>query len=447
MDLEALLKTPNSTRNRLAVGDSAAHDWYRFVVALPPHLVREYVARFGLDAGSRVLIPFRGTGTTLVECKKQGVPSVGIDAHPMTPFASSVKTEWSSDPAALLEHARRIAMETEAALAADGIDDGVTGGATEQTAYRSLFTESAKLRLKQSVSPRPLPKTLVLLDLLQADHDGRCAGHERLALAKAVVAIISNLHFEPEVEVGPPKADAPVIGPWLAAVESMAAALRTLQATGGHDVPAEAKRADARDRLGVLEPHSIDAVVRSPPDPNEKDYTRTTRLESVLLGFISTKQELQAVKRGLVRSNTRTGDKGDDDARHIVDHHEIERIAQAIAARRLALGKTSGCEWLYPHVTRLYFGGMAKHLADLRTILRPGAQLAHVVGDQASYPRVMIRTRHLLAEIGTALGYDVVGLDLFRTRLATATREQMREEVVVPRWPVARRRQRPPLAA
>ncbi len=86
-------------------------------------------------------------------------------------------------------------------------------------------------------------------------------------------------------------------------------------------------------------------------------------------------------------------------------------------------------------MTKLYFGGMARHLADLRAVLRPGAQLAYVVGDQASYLRVMIRTGHLLAGIAQSLGYEVVGIDLFRTRLATATKEQLREEVLVLRWP------------
>ncbi len=102
------------------------------------------------------------------------------------------------------------------------------------------------------------------------------------------------------------------------------------------------------------------------------------------------------------------------------------------------MGKNSGFERLYPNVTKLYFGGMARHLADLRTVLRPGSQLAYVVGDQASYLRVMIRTGQLLAEIAQALGYEVVRIDLFRTRLATATREQLREEVVVLRWPGGR---------
>jgi len=78
---------------------------------------------------------------------------------------------------------------------------------------------------------------------------------------------------------------------------------------------------------------------------------------------------------------------------------------------------------------------MARHLSELREILAPGANLAYVVGDQASYLRVLIRTGELLADISRSLGYEVVGIDLFRTRLATATKAQLREEVVVLRWP------------
>jgi hypothetical protein len=47
----------------------------------------------------------------------------------------------------------------------------------------------------------------------------------------------------------------------------------------------------------------------------------------------------------------------------------------------------------------------------------------------------MIRTGQLLADIAARQGYLVEGIDLFRTRLATATGEQLREEVVVLKWP------------
>lgn len=139
----------------------------------------------------------------------------------------------------------------------------------------------------------------------------------------------------------------------------------------------------------------------------------------------------------MVRSNTRGVYKVDDDDTAVETHAEIASIADEIERRRIALGKTSGFERMYARVVKLYFGGMARHFASLRTVLRPGARLAYVVGDQASYLRVMIRTGQLLAELAQSLGYEVIDIDLFRTRLATATRSQLREEVLLLRWPGA----------
>ncbi len=71
-------------------------------------------------------------------------------------------------------------------------------------------------------------------------------------------------------------------------------------------------------------------------------------------------------------------------------HSETNRLAEEIENRRLELNKTSGFERLYATVTKLYFGGMARHMENLKYALRPGAQLAYVVGDQASYLRIII---------------------------------------------------------
>jgi hypothetical protein len=276
-----------------------------------------------------------------------------------------------------------------------------------------------------------LHKTLVLLDAINEHRDERYYGHEILALAKALVFSISNLHFGPEVGVSPTKKiNVPVVSAWLANVRAIANDLRELQMHGGN-ASAVAHHGDARQLTQFIEPRSIDAVITSPPYPNEKDYTRTTRLESVLLGFINNKDELKAMKQSLMRSNTRNVYKGDEDDKWVAEHEEIQRIANEIEARRIELGKTSGFERLYAKVTKLYFGGMARHLSELREKLKPGAYLAYVVGDQASYFRVMIRTGQLLGDIAKSLGYELVDIDLFRSRLATATKEQLREEVVV----------------
>jgi len=432
----ALLAHPD--RNRLAADDRAVHDWYRFILSFPPHLVREYILRFGIRSGQYVLDPFCGTGTTLVECKKLGISYYGVEANPLACFASRTKVKWDIAPQGLLDHATEVARTAVATLDADGVPDETLPLLQSQSYHangrlRTLPPAQAALLLTNSISPRPLHKTLVLLEHIARHGDTRYGDHERLALAKAAVLYASNLEFGPEVGVGELKEDATVVAPWLDTVRQMAADMQGLQDRTA--VPGQVFQADSRHLDDLLPAQSVHAVITSPPYPNEKDYTRTTRLESVLLGFIKDKAELRLLKQGLLRSNTRGVYRDDDDDRWIADFPDIQQIADAIEARRLELGKTSGFERMYARVTRLYFGGMYRHLANLRRVLYPGAQLAYVVGDQASYLRVLIRTGELTAQIAASLGYQVESIDLFRTRIATATREQLREEVVVLRWP------------
>lgn len=421
----------NGRANKLDPQDRAFHDWYRFVLSFPPHLVQDYIQKFDLNRNSVVLDPFCGTGTTIVEAKLAGMRAIGLEGNPFPHFASLVKTDWSLDADLLSTSARQIADKTLAILKSQGIDDNFSFDDPKDLELKTLLPETGKLILANSISPLPLHKTLVLFECLKQFEDKPFYRHALLALGNALVFKISNLHFGPEVGVKKPKADAPVISNWLLEIEKMADDLR--QVAGKAFPDAKVHLADARS-FDILEPNSVDAVITSPPYPNEKDYTRTTRLESVLLGFINSKEELRELKKRLIRSNTRGIYKGDDDDQWVSGFPEIQRIAGEIEQRRINLGKDSGFEKLYARAAKLYFGGMAKHLSDLRKVLRPGAQLAYVVGDQASYLRVMIRTGQILGDIAKTLGYELVDIDLFRTRLATATKEQLREEVVILKW-------------
>src|ERR1035441_3916458 len=305
----------------------------------------------------------------------------------MAAFASRTKVDWEIDPDSLVTHASRVAQLATDKFASEGVED--EGGLPLfETKHRllphlkTLPADALKLLLTDSISPLPLHKTLVLLETLEANRDPKLAAHEHLALGKTLVNEISNLHFGPEIGVGPAKPDAAVVGPWLRAVKTIAADLRHLHQKAA--TSAIVHQADARDLVHLLPPNSIDAVITSPPYPNEKDYTRTTRLESVLLGFIRSKEDLRGLKKQLIRSNTRGVYKADTDDLLVAGNKEIERIADAIEKRRIELKKDSGFEKLYARVTKLYFGGMTRHLSELRRVLRPGAQLAYVVGDQAS---------------------------------------------------------------
>jgi len=411
----------NANANKVDGDDKAFHNWYRFILSFPPHLVREYIQKFDLKKGDAVLDPFCGTGTTVLESKLNGLIGIGIEANPVAHFASLVKTDFDIDGDKLLDDSVQVAKKAARLI--------------ERYSSKELITlspEKYSLLLTDSISPIPLHKTLILLNSIR-EFDSEYINNQLLALATSTVKFASNLRFGPEVGVSRiKKKDAEVVQNWIETVKIMVGDLKSVHAQTY--LPSKLIYGDSRDLGEYLEHNSIDAVFTSPPYPNEKDYTRTTRLESVILDFIKNKSELKDLKKTLLRSNSRNVYKGDDDDKYILHHQEIIRIANEIENRRIALKKTSGFEKLYHKVTKLYFGGMAKHLEKLKPFLKKNALLGYVVGDQASYLQVYIPTGKILADIANKLGYDVVGIDLFRTRFATATKKDMNEEVLVLRW-------------
>ena len=87
----------NGKANKVEEKDKRFHEWYRFVLSYPPHLVRDYIKQFSLQDGDVLLDPFCGCGTTLVEGKLAGLKTVGVEANPFACFASKVKTDWDVD--------------------------------------------------------------------------------------------------------------------------------------------------------------------------------------------------------------------------------------------------------------------------------------------------------------------------------------------------------------
>ena len=431
-------QVPANQRNRILSKDQPIHRWYRFVLSFPPHLVRHYLDRFDIYGGKTVLDPFCGTGTTLVECKKLGIHSIGIESNPIAHFASEVKTSWKIPPGDLWEHAVEVAELTSATLKSDGLkstlsDTDSNDSGEPQIELYTLPEEQNKLLIKDSISSIPLHKTIRLLQAIDELRHPVFSRYERLAVASALIDSIGNIRFGPEVGVGKSKVDAPVVAKWLDKVRIISEDITST--IGFPDPGAQVIQGDARSMDTTIALNSVDAIITSPPYPNEKDYTRTTRLESVILGFINDRDDLRNLKRSLIKSNTRGVYKDDNDDVAISEFPRVQELAEKIERKRVRLNKTSGFERLYPRVTKLYFGGMTKHLAELRKFLKPGANLAYVVGDQASYLRVMIRTGRHLSEIAQSLGYEVIGSELFRTRFSTATRQNLQEEVLVLRWP------------
>jgi hypothetical protein len=58
----------------------------------------------------------------------------------------------------------------------------------------------------------------------------------------------------------------------------------------------------------------------------------------------------------------------DDDEKWIENYPKLDYCGMK-SKKKDRIGKTSGFERLYGKVTRLYFGGMAHHLATLRSVI------------------------------------------------------------------------------
>lgn len=430
-----LSEVPNALRNQTQKADKAFHAWYQFVLGYPPHLVRYYVHKFGVVPGNLVLDPFCGTGTTNIECKKLGIDSIGLEANPVASFASTIKANWDISIRDLRQVRDWVIGSVLLSLEKFGLaeDRSMLDSRLKSNALvrePKLTQEQESVLPKDFVSPIPLRRLLILKECIERVEDEDLKNLLLLALASVAVNHAGNVAFGPEVYTTKPKKDVHIVDFFRSVTDQMILDLESQPFT---EAKVQIQKGDARcisQIFGTME-RKISCIITSPPYPNEKDYTRTTRLESVILGFVSSKEGLRELKEGLIRSNSRNVFVKDNDQDYVAAFESINRLADQIEGKRLALGKTSGFEKLYHKIVKHYFGGMYRHLKSLKPLLAPDAKLAYVVGDQMSFLRIHIPTARILAELAEALAYRVEEIELWRTRLATATRTQLEENVLI----------------
>ena len=426
--------------------DTPIHDWYCFVQSYPPHLVRQYIERFGIRRRDLLCDPFCGTGTTLVEAKKCGIRSVGCDAHPFAVLVSRVKTNWSLDVDLLSSLLRRILARAEEQMIRHSLPplSFYTMMVREREPGRKngyrLSDDEDKLLPTGFLSERPLQRLLILRDEIEKlteDHPQEIRDFFLLAMSHVIANGAGNFAFGPEIYRTKPKPDYDVLKHLAQHVGLMIFEMERAKIGGNDKVTAQVFLDDAR-RLDHI-PSGVAGVITSPPYPNEKDYTRTTRVESLLLGLLKNREQLRFVKESLLRSNTRNVFVADNDSDEIAEFKAIQAVCHKIERRRVELGKTSGFEKLYHKVVAHYFGGMRRHLRALRPKLKPKSPLAYVLGDQLSFLMVPIATAELLGQVAAAEGFKVVGRELWRERVGTKVRNsetnqrtvRVREEILI----------------
>jgi hypothetical protein len=265
------------------------HRLHPYLGKFVPQLVERFLNRH-FRTGQRILDPFAGSGTTLVECTTFGANSVGVDVSAFNVLLSTVKTA-RYDAAAVERDLTAVLQEAQAAT-----DD--PGGVPPGGYLRSWY------------HPDALGQLLRYRDVLcrQADH----ADLARVVLSRAARSARLTTHFELDF----PRA--PQTGPYECRKHSRVCAptaeaakflrrytLDTIRRVSEYaglraDVRAEVLHADARCAdYGVR----LDGLITSPPYPGRIDYHEQHRYAFELLGLDERRtDEIGAPWRGTGRA-------------------------------------------------------------------------------------------------------------------------------------------------
>jgi hypothetical protein len=398
------------------------HDWYRTVWGYSDHLVASLLNEFASQGSVRVLDPFCGSGTTLVECMKNGVDSAGVDANPVSCFVAKAKTNWTLQPErlrALLEDVEDVYLHrNNFDLRKDKTFEYLHASGMVDRGWISVGPLKRILAIKLSI--RELRTSRQYKDALT------------VALLDTLIRCASNVRFGPELYCGPRRKYVRVFSQFAKRVLAIADDLQIAQRSAmkfGTAAVIEGDARDCRDLSPALGRPKFSHVICSPPYPAEHDYTRNARLELALLECVSGSETLRAIKRTMMRSHTKNIYSKDEDAAYAEGTPMLARLVREIDNR--ASTKTHGFAKLYSRVTREYFGGMARHLMNLHAILTPRAVLAYVVGDQSSYLQVQIPTARILGHLAQRCGYELLEIRQWRSRPTPSSHRTIKENVLV----------------
>jgi hypothetical protein len=265
------------------------HRLHPYLGKFVPQLVETFLRRH-FHPGQRILDPFAGSGTTLVECTTYGAHSVGVDVSAFNVLLSRVKTAHY-DPATV---ATELAGVLHAAQNWDGEPGGVPAGDYLQAWYH----------------PDALGQ---LLRYRGALREG--SGHDdlgRIVLSRAARSARLTTHFEldfprqPQTEPYHCRKHSRVCAPTHDADKFLRRyTVDTIRRVGEYAalrayVRSEVMHGDARSiDYGV----GLDGLITSPPYPGRIDYHEQHRYAFELLGLDERRaEEIGAPWRGTSRA-------------------------------------------------------------------------------------------------------------------------------------------------
>jgi SAM-dependent methyltransferase len=399
----------------ITFGDSdglRVHRWWPYVQGYSSQFVRELLARSDLAKGARVLDPFSGSGTTVVEARLAGFEGLGLELLAPAVLAARVKTHFELAPKLLRERAARFVA---AARRRTGGDLPFLRETRQQFAPGAL----AELRKMRASLP-----------------DERTAADRAVRLAFGRILVpVSRLRRSPCL--GYARSAQPTSPtPSAAFAEAIRDQEEDLAWLAGRRArwgpPARILAGDARAQ--PLPRDSVQLAVTSPPYVNGMDYVMNYKLDLAWLGYVDSYRELSDLRRTMVAcDNLPRGAADPYLSVAAAPDPWLPEILRQIQANVEAKGSYRRQD--VHGIVHRYFADLVPVLRHVHAALVPGGRFVLVVGDSLM-AGVYIPGDLLLARIGASLGFVIDSVEVARSRRSGQRRSfELRETVITLRKP------------
>lgn len=379
------------------------HRWYRYSAGFSADWVRALLReRFPDTSGISVLDPFAGVGTTLLACEAEGLQSWGFETHPFIHRVATAKLRGV--------HANIPSVRNAFHRFLNQLPDSSSIGARDVPLLLSKCYTEESLRI-----------LFAMRDLFCEKFDDKTPENELIWLT--VTAILRGCSGAGTAQwqyVLPNKSKSGVQTP-IAAFQAKAAevlqdiehAQRNAWLKRGEVISTDARSPETRSQI------EVDAVITSPPYPNNYDYADATRLEMTFWREINGWGDLQrAVRRHLIRSCSQHAAAEKLVLEEVLREPVLDPIRADLSAacRTLAeVRETKGGRKNYHTMAAAYFRDLGLVFKSLRPICRSGCFLCFVIGDSAPYG-VYLDVDKWLGDLAVTAGFKSYSFEKIRDR-------------------------------
>ena len=376
------------------------HKWYRYTAGFSASWVNQLIRQEKSNGRTRIIDPFAGSGTVLLESEFEGVESFGVEAHPYIYRIAKAKLDWNfpadkfkSEALTLLRKAK---MKT-----------------ITKTEFPKLIASCYPIEVIQKLEA--LKQTW-----LETEQEEEIKNFNWFIIT-SILRATSPVGTAQWQYIQPTKTKAKVIDAFVAfevKVNDMYLDMKRTQSRFTNVVDSKILNEDARNIQSIPDGWG-DLVITSPPYANNYDYADATRLEMTFWGDINGWADLQEnVRKHLVRACTQHVSKLADEVESIIEtpllkpiQSELRVVYETLKLERLKHGGKKN----YHFMIAAYFNDLAKVFHSLRRVTSENALMCFVIGDSAPYG-IYVPVDKWLGELAISAGFSNYSFEKLRDR-------------------------------